>query len=146
MLTNQLSTIQKYVDSLSSNIGSAAPVATGNLKSSIQGNYSQTSDGFELTIDGAIYGIFQDKGVNGTENSYGSPYTFSKMPPISAFGGYDNPYAVARSIYKKGIKPKNFIEPTLDRDVDNFGKQYAESLWDDYKEEDDKTKPKQSKK
>jgi len=30
--------------------------------------------------------------------------------------------------------------------VDNFGKQYAESLWDDYKEEDDKTKPKQSKK
>ena len=76
------------------------------------------------------YGEYQDKGVSGTEVKYNTPYKYTnKMPPPSAFsqwvvrkglkGTRDAKgrfvsrkglmFAVANSIFKKGIKPSMFF-------------------------------------
>jgi hypothetical protein len=71
------------------------------------------------------YGLYQDKGVSGTEKKYDTPYSYkSKMPPIKPLaewakarnirlrdeegkfkkGNYQTiGYLIARSIYRKGI-------------------------------------------
>jgi len=77
------------------------------------------------------YGRFQDKGVSGTKKKYNTPYSYTtKMPPPSAFsqwvvrkgleGTRDKKtgkflsrkslqYAVAKNIFKYGIKPTMFF-------------------------------------
>ena len=77
------------------------------------------------------YGKFQDKGVSGTKKKYNTPYSYTtKMPPPSAFsqwvvrkgleGTRDKKtgkflsrkslqYAVAKNIFKYGIKPRLFF-------------------------------------
>tara|TARA_R110002020_G_scaffold130752_1_gene292387 strand:- start:13 stop:525 length:513 start_codon:yes stop_codon:yes gene_type:complete len=77
------------------------------------------------------YGRFQDKGVSGTKKKYNTPYSYTtKMPPPSAFsqwvvrkgleGTRDKKtgrflsrkslqYAVAKNIFKYGIKPSMFF-------------------------------------
>ena len=77
------------------------------------------------------YGLYQDKGVSGKEKKYDTPYSFkNKMPPIKplaqwaknrnirlrdeegkfAKGNYNTiGFLIARSIYKKGIKPSLFF-------------------------------------
>ena len=77
------------------------------------------------------YGKFQDKGVSGTKKKYNTPYSYTtKMPPPSAFsqwvvrkgleGTRDKKtgrflsrkslqYAVAKNIFKYGIKPSMFF-------------------------------------
>jgi hypothetical protein len=77
------------------------------------------------------YGVFQDKGVSGTEKKYNTPYSYkSKMPPLKPLadwaksrnirlrdekgkfkkGSYNTiGFLIARSIYRKGIKPSLFF-------------------------------------
>ena len=77
------------------------------------------------------YGVYQDKGVSGVEKKYNTPFSYkSKMPPIKPLaqwaksrnirlrdaegkfkkGNYNTiGYLIARSIYKKGIKPSLFF-------------------------------------
>jgi hypothetical protein len=75
------------------------------------------------------YGKFQDRGVSGTEKKYNTPYKYTnKMPPAKAFdkwtvrkgiaprgkgGKFEKRkglnYAIAKSIYKKGIRPSMFF-------------------------------------
>ena len=77
----------------------------------------------------ADYGKFQDRGVSGTERKYNTPYSYTtKMPPPKAFdkwvvrkgiaprgkgGKFASregiKFAIARSSYKKGIKPSMFF-------------------------------------
>lgn len=84
-----------------------------------------------IEFEMADYGLYQDKGVSGTEKKYNTPYSYkSKMPPIKPLaewakarnirlrdeegkfkkGNYQTiGYLIARSIYKKGIKPTLFF-------------------------------------
>lgn len=76
------------------------------------------------------YGEYQDKGVSGTEVKYNTPYKYTnKMPPPSAFSQWvvrkglkgtrdasgrfvsrkGLQFAIAKSIFKKGIKPSLFF-------------------------------------
>ena len=77
------------------------------------------------------YGVFQDKGVSGTEKKYNTPYSYTtKMPPVKPLaawaqsknirlrdaqgkykkGNYNTiGFLIARSIYRKGIKPSLFF-------------------------------------
>lgn len=151
MLVNQYKSIQEFVNTLSDEIKGDAPSNTGNLRKSIEGDYVEVTNGFEISFIGTDYASFQDLGVNGTENNYGSPYTFSKRPPISSVEGFANkyginPYALATSIMKKGIRPKMFITNNVNQNIDEFADDYREALWVDYYKEDLKHKPKQTKK
>tara|TARA_R100001440_G_scaffold1566_2_gene4986 strand:- start:422 stop:925 length:504 start_codon:yes stop_codon:yes gene_type:complete len=96
-----------------------------SLNFNIEENNGKTSLSFEMED----YGKFQDKGVSGKEKKYNTPYKYTdKMPPTRAFdkwvirkgiaprgkGGafakrQSLKYLIARSIYKKGIRPSMFF-------------------------------------
>jgi hypothetical protein len=133
---NQLSTINRFLDSLVIYLRENTPKKTGALVNSYRGNAD--INGVELY--GLGYFNFIEEGVNGTEKNWGSPYSFTnKMPPASSFASYgENRYAVARSVFKNGIKPRDIITSSFDSKVDNFGDDLIESIWDDFAEEEKK--------
>jgi hypothetical protein len=108
-----------------------------------------TSNGYKITISMPEYYDFMDKGVNGLKSSYATKYAYkNKMPPIKAIRkfmlnrGIDKPrgsntkagksrdteailngiaFAIARSIYEKGIKPTHFYTKVInDKKLQDF--------------------------
>ena len=92
------------------------------------------------------YGVYQDKGVKGSESTYpqsrNSPFRYtSKMPPSRVFDkwikqkgikGRDKKtgrfitdksltFLIARSIYKKGIRATLFFTRPFERGLDKYG-------------------------
>lgn len=96
---------------------------------------NKNGDSFEFKFEMAEYGEYQDKGVRGAKSTYpesaGSKYGYgAKRPPAKAFAnwvvkrGLDGvrdkktgrfikrqslQYAIAQSIYNKGIRASNFF-------------------------------------
>ena len=101
------------------------------LYNSLKGNIKVMPNSIALDFEMEDYGVFQDKGVSGTEKKYNTPYSYkSKMPPIKPLakwaqsknirlrdekgkfkkGSYNTiGFLIARSIYRKGIKPSLFF-------------------------------------
>jgi len=132
---NQWQNLTKYLETIESDLKSAAPRNTGVLRDSISASFQETGNGFQIGLSMEDYGVYQDQGVNGTERSWGAPFSYrDKMPPPSAFSSYTSDkgaqWAIAKSIQKNGIRPKNFIEPTLDRHLDQLGDFAVEDIWD----------------
>lgn len=131
---NQLSTIKDFTNSLVDYLKANTPKASGNLVNSYNGLWDING----VQIEGMDYFKFIERGVNGTETSYGSPYSFSKkMIPISTIQSYAksrgiNVYALQRSIFKKGIRPKN-ITNNLNNKLDDFGDDFLNAMWKDFK-------------
>jgi hypothetical protein len=82
------------------------------------------------------YGVFQDKGVSGTEKKYNTPFKYTnKRPPASAFSNWvvrkglkgtrdakgrfvsrkGLMFAIANSVFKKGIKPSMFFTKPFEK-------------------------------
>lgn len=135
-MTNQWQNITRYLQTIEDEIKSSAPRGSGALSDSVAAKVVQSDlNGFSVDVSMLEYGYYQDKGVNGTERNWGSPFSYrDKMPPSSAFASYtSNPreqFAIAKSIYRNGIQPKNFIEPSIDKHMDQFADFAAEDLWD----------------
>lgn len=149
--------IQAYIDAMVEDIKAAAPNSSGELRNSIQADIVLTESSYEVNILMKDYGEYQDKGVNGTQVNWGSPYSFKKMPPPSSLdkwvvnkgiaprsgGGQflsraGLKFAIARSIMIKGIRPKNFIEPNVDPKLEGLANLTAEEIWDNFAEEQNK--------
>ena len=101
------------------------------LYNSLKGNVKVMPNSIAVDFEMEDYGVFQDKGVSGTEKKYNTPYSYkSKMPPIKPLaqwaqsrnirlrdeqgkykkGNYNTiGFLIARSIYRKGIKPSLFF-------------------------------------
>ena len=101
------------------------------LYNSLKGNVKEMPSSISVEFEMEDYGVFQDKGVSGTEKKYNTPYSYkSKMPPVKPLadwaknrnirlrdekgkfkkGNYNTiGFLIARSIYKKGIKPSLFF-------------------------------------
>jgi hypothetical protein len=134
---NQISVLNKFIQSITGDLESRAPKFTGALANSFQADYEVSTDGFAIGIDGNSYGAFIDKGVNGLDNNYGSPYTFKGYPNIKAITPYADaigisPYALANSMYHKGIKPRGFMTDYIDDDATELGDKIIEALWEDF--------------
>ena len=127
--------IQSYINDMIEDIKSAAPNNTGQLRSSIKSTIKVDDNGYEVGVEMLNYGEFQDKGVNGTERSFGSPYSFRSRIPSSSFSGYTSnisgQFVIAASVMKKGIRPKNFIEPNIDPKLDGLANLTAEEIWNE---------------
>ena len=129
-LRDELNKFAKYVIQQSrSNLTKGKKNSSKELYNSLGYDISEASGKTSLGFDMADYGKFQDKGVSGTEKKYNTPYSYTtKMPPPKAFdkwvvrkgiaprgkGGKFTSregikFAIARSIYKKGIKPSMFF-------------------------------------
>jgi hypothetical protein len=129
-LRDELNKFAKYVIQQSrSNLTKGKKNSSKELYNSLGYDISEASGKTSLGFDMADYGKFQDRGVSGTEKKYNTPYSYTtKMPPPKAFdkwvvrkglaprgkgGKFASregiKFAIARSIYKKGIKPSMFF-------------------------------------
>ena len=101
------------------------------LYNSLKGNVKEMPNSISVEFEMEDYGVFQDKGVSGTQKKYNTPYSYTtKMPPVKPLsdwakkknirlrddkgkfkkGNYNTiGFLIARSIYRKGIKPSLFF-------------------------------------
>jgi len=129
-LRDELNKFAKYVIQQSrSNLSKSKKNVSKELYNSLGYEISQSVSTMSLGFDMVDYGKFQDRGVSGTEKKYNTPYKYTnKMPPAKAFdkwtvrkgiaprgegGKFEKRkglnYAIAKSIYKKGIRPSMFF-------------------------------------
>ena len=134
---NQWKSIRTFLDTYVDEIKRNTPKFTGDLAQSISGEYVADGNNISISISANDYFNFVNEGVNGTENNYGSRFSYrDKKPPIGSITPYAkalgvSPYALATSIYKKGIRPKNIIdEITLSNALDKLSQDMLEDIWD----------------
>ena len=129
-LRDELNKFAKYVIQQSrSNLTKGKKNASKELYNSLGYDISQKGETTSMAFKMADYGMFQDRGVSGTEKKYNTPYSYTtKMPPRKAFdkwivrkgiaprgkGGkflsrQSLQYLIARAVYRKGIKPSMFF-------------------------------------
>jgi hypothetical protein len=98
----------------------------GKLYDSIEGRVKANPNSFEMEFSMEEYGIYQDKGVSGTEKKYNTPFKYKKgnknAPPPSAFdkcGKFASrsgiKFALSRFIQKNGIKPSLFFTKPFEK-------------------------------
>jgi hypothetical protein len=132
-MSETLKALQKFrdivVNEAKANLRSQGKDASGKLSNSIQGTVKEMPNSIGLYFDMLPYGNFQDKGVSGTKRKFNTPYSYTtKMPPPSKLdkwivrkgiaprsktGKFQSrkgiQFAIARSIFYKGIKPSLFF-------------------------------------
>ena len=126
------------------------------LYNSLKGNIKVMPNSIALEFEMEDYGVFQDKGVSGTEKKYDTPYSYkSKMPPIKPLsdwakrkgirlrdeqgkfqkGNYKTiGFLIARSIFRKGIKPSLFFTKPFEQGFKNLPDQVIEAYGLDVEE------------
>ena len=139
-----LNKFAKYVIQQSrSNLTKGKKNASKELYNSLDSDIKVSKNSFELSFLMEDYGVFQDKGVSGTEKKYNTPFKYTnKKPPASAFSNWvvrkglkgtrDSKgrftsrkglqFAIANSIYKKGIKPSLFFTKPFQKAFNNLPK------------------------
>lgn len=132
-MTNHEETIKKFVAYVVAqskrNLTTSGKNASKKLYNSISGEAKQFPNSIGIYFDMEEYGFYQDKGVSGKKRKFDTPFSYkSKMPPPSAFdkwtirrgiaprnvkGQFQSRkglnFAIARSIFEKGIKPSLFF-------------------------------------
>lgn len=105
----------------------------GTLRRSI--SYEQ--EGTDITFNMTDYGKFIDEGVSGTVTKRATPYSFRGNYKGTAFFIKDwalskgkNPWAVARVIQKKGIKPRPFFNSVIEARIPDLEPLIAQATED----------------
>ena len=129
--------IKHVVSQAKKNLTTSGKNASKKLYNSIQGEAKAFPNSIGIYFDMEDYGFFQDKGVSGIKKKYNTPFSYKSqggknglkgMPPPSAFdkwtirrgiaprntkGQFQTRkglnFAIARSIFEKGIKPSLFF-------------------------------------
>ena len=118
--------IKDLAQSVENDLRKVVPKKTGNLANSIKSDASE--EGF--SISALTYISYIDKGVSGTERKFNTPFSFKdKMPPASSFKAptMSGQFAIAHSIFKKGIRPQNFLN-NLDIDFDKVVEGFSKDI------------------
>jgi len=147
---DELNKFAKYViQQARTNLTKGTKNVSRDLYESLDFNIEEVNGKTSLSFEMEDYGKFQDKGVSGTEKKYNTPYKYTnKMPPTRVFdkwvirkgiaprgtGGafakrQSLKFLIARSIYKKGIRPSLFFtkpfEAAFKRLPDDLVKAYS---------------------
>jgi hypothetical protein len=108
--------------------------ASGKLYNSVDAEVKAMPNSIGIYFKMEEYGAYIDKGVDGVWRGFGSPYSFkAKMPPMSKLDKWivlkgiaprsqsgqfisrkSLKYLIARSIYRRGIKPSLFFTKALE--------------------------------
>jgi len=132
-MDNRQETLDKFIKHVVSqakkNLTTTGKNASKKLYNSIKGETKAFPNSIGIYFDMEEYGFYQDKGVSGVRKKYDTPFSYkSKMPPPKAFdkwtirrgiaprgagGKFQSRkglnFAIARSIFEKGIKPSLFF-------------------------------------
>ena len=138
-MSETLKALQKFRDLVvteaKANLRSQGKDSSGKLSNSIEGTVKEMPNSIMLQFGMLPYGNFQDKGVSGTKKKYNTPYSYTtKMPPPnkldkwivrkgiaprSKTGKFQSrkgiQFAIARSIFYKGIKPSLFFTKPFEK-------------------------------
>ena len=156
-LNSSLNKFAKYVVQQSrSNLTKGRKNASKSLYNSIQAKTSTGANSFSIAFIMDEYGMYQDKGVSGTQKKYNTPFKYTnKMPPIKpladwakfknirlrnakgqfAKGNYKSiGFLISRSIYRKGIKPSLFFTKPFEKAFLNLPNQVVEAFALDVKD------------
>ena len=144
----QTQSILNYIEQMKTDLQNAVPEATGNLRESITTKIETSKTGYSVDFYMSDYAVYQDKGVNGVQKNWGSPYTFSKMPPARVFDRWmvvkgiaprdsrgkllprkQAGWMIARSVFNKGLKPHNFIERNVDNKLEGLADLTMTEIW-----------------
>ncbi len=145
-----LNKFAKYVIQQSrTNLTKGKKNVSKELYNSLDSEVKVSKNSFQLEFLMEDYGVFQDKGVSGTEKKYNTPFKYTnKRPPASAFsqwvvrkglkGTRDKKgrfvsrkglqFAIANSVYKKGIKPSMFFTKPFEKAFKNLPKELVQSF------------------
>ena len=126
----QLDKFKAYVISESrKNLTRLKKNSSKKLYNSLRGEAKAMTNSFSMDFFMEDYGHFQDKGVSGVVKKYDTPYNYTtKMPPTRSLDKWivrrgiaprgkngkfvsrqGLKFAIARSIFKNGIKPSLFF-------------------------------------
>jgi hypothetical protein len=139
--------IKHVVSQAKKNLTTTGKNASKKLYNSIKGEAKAFPNSIGIYFDMEEYGFFQDKGVSGVKKKYDTPFSYkSKMPPPKAFdkwtirrgiaprgkGGQFQSrkglnFAIARSIFEKGIKPSLFFTKPFEAAFKNLPDDLIES-------------------
>lgn len=132
-MSERLKALQQFRDLVvaeaKANLQKMGKDTSGKLSNSIKGEVKEMQNSIGVYFEMEAYGNFQDKGVSGTQRKFNTPYSYkTKMPPPSAFdkwmvrkgivprstsGKFQSrkglQFAIARTIFKEGIKPSLFF-------------------------------------
>ncbi len=123
----------------------------GALYESLDYDLKVMPNSFSMSFLMEEYGVFQDKGVSGTERKYNTPHRFTnKQPPIKPILDWVNArrlrlrdketgrfkkggqkslaFVIARSIKEKGIKPSLFFTKPFERAFKNLPEDVVEAF------------------
>jgi hypothetical protein len=146
MLNNVKDSLNKFakyvVQQSRSNLTKSKKNVSKSLYDSIGYDLTVSPNSFSLSFIMDEYGMYQDKGISGTEKKYNTPFKYTnKMPPIKpladwakfknirlrdakgkfAKGNYKTiGFLISRSIYRKGIKPSLFFTKPFERSFKNL--------------------------
>jgi hypothetical protein len=139
--------IKHVVSQAKKNLTTTNKNASKKLYNSIKGEAKAFPNSIGIYFDMEEYGFFQDKGVSGVKKKYDTPFSYkSKMPPPKAFdkwtirrgiaprgagGKFQSRkglnFAIARSIFEKGIKPSLFFTKPFEAAFKNLPDDLIES-------------------
>ena len=154
MLNNVKDSLNKFakyvVQQSRSNLTKGKKNVSKSLYDSIAYDLTVSPNSFSLSFIMDEYGMYQDKGVSGTEKKYNTPFKYTnKMPPIKpladwakfknirlrdakgkfAKGNYKTiGFLISRSIYRKGIKPSLFFTKPFERSFKNLPQEVVEAF------------------
>jgi hypothetical protein len=130
-----------------SNLSKLKKNSSRKLYDSIKGEIKAMPNSLRLYFDMTDYGFYQDKGVSGTKKKYDTKFSYTnKMPPPKAFdkwivkkgiaprnkeGKFTTrkglQFAIARSIFEKGIKPSLFFTKPFEPAFKNLPNEMIEA-------------------
>lgn len=147
----QLIALEKFRDYViqqaRTNLSRLKKNSSKKLYDSIKGDIKTMPNSLRVYFDMADYGFYQDKGVSGTKKKYDTPFSYTnKMPPPKAFdkwivkkgiaprkkdGKFTTrkglQFAIARSIFTKGIKPSLFFTKPFEQAFKNLPNELIEA-------------------
>ena len=118
------------------NLHSQGKSATKKLENSFKHNVKVSENSITLALEMAEHGFYIDEGVSGTQRGYNTRFKFKKMPPARVFdkwiiakgieprdskgrfkkGRKSINWAIARSVYQKGLAPSKFMTKALEKE------------------------------
>ena len=143
-LINDLDKIGAFlVDETRTELAKKQKRASGALIRSFKSKTKTTGDGYEIAVFAASYFKFVEHGVNGTQKSNGSKYSYkSKKPPIEPLLAWirqkgssrgdrtllQSAFALQSHIYRNGVKGINILEDILKKESVQYVGKIADSM------------------
>ena len=132
--------VKHVVSQAKKNLTTTNKNASKKLYNSIKGEAKAFPNSIGIYFDMEEYGFYQDKGVSGVKRKFNTPFSYkSKIPPPKAFdkwtirrgiaprgagGKFQSRkglnFAIARSIFEKGIKPSLFFTKPFEASFKNL--------------------------